>query len=93
MTSKLPLISSEELAAALRSGGFEALRKSKGSHLMMVRPNATGGHDHVVVVLGQRQVPLGTLRGILRQGNISEEEFLNWLPAKKRRRRASPFGK
>lgn len=50
----------------------------------MYRERRDGTKDVTVVVLGKMEIPRGTLRDILRLGNISDAEFLDAL--RKRRR-------
>jgi predicted RNA binding protein YcfA (HicA-like mRNA interferase family) len=65
---KLPCVSGQKVAKALERLGFER-RRQKGSHLVMRRGGA------VCVVPMHREVDQGTLRGVLRQAGISEQEF------------------
>jgi predicted RNA binding protein YcfA (HicA-like mRNA interferase family) len=65
---KLPCVSGQKVARALERLGFER-RRQRGSHLVMRR-----GSD-VCVVPMHREVDQGTLRGVLRQAGVSEEEF------------------
>ena len=66
---KLPCVSGQKVARALQRLGFER-RRQRGSHLVMRRRSA------VCVVPMHREVDQGTLRGVLRQAGVSEEEFL-----------------
>jgi predicted RNA binding protein YcfA (HicA-like mRNA interferase family) len=82
------LFSSEEIAAALRRGGFVERGKQSGSHQAFARARADGnGHDVTIVVMGKKEVPEGTLKKILALGNVSEEEFLEWAKVKDKRKR------
>lgn len=67
---KLPCVSGQRVARALERLGFERKRQ-RGSHLVMRR-----GSD-VCVVPMHREVDQGTLRGVLRQARVTDEEFLN----------------
>jgi len=78
------LFSSDEVVAALRRGGFEHCRKSKGSHATFVRLRPDGRHDVTVVVLGKKEIPKGTLDRLLEQANVSEQEFLDWARVKRK---------
>ena len=78
------LFSSDEIVAALRRGGFEQARKSKGSHATFKRLRPDGTHDVTVVVLGKSEVPKPTLDGILRLAGVQFSEFLEWAQVKKR---------
>lgn len=69
---KLPCVSGRKVARALERLGFER-RRQRGSHLVMRRNHA------VCVVPMHREVDQGTLRGVLRQAGISEDEFIGAL--------------
>ena len=56
------LFSSDEIVSALLRGGFQAARKSKGSHQAFIRKRADGGTDVTIVVLAKREVPLACFR-------------------------------
>jgi predicted RNA binding protein YcfA (HicA-like mRNA interferase family) len=69
---KLPCVSGPKVAKALERLGFER-RRQRGSHLVMRRGSA------VCVVPMHREVDQGTLRGVLRQAGVSEEDFVGAL--------------
>ncbi len=69
---KLPCVSGQKVARAPERLGFER-RRQKGSHLVMRRGSA------VCVVPMHREVDQGTLRGVLRQAKVSEQEFVEVL--------------
>lgn len=66
---KLPHASGKEIIKTLEKMGFVVMRQ-RGSHVVLRRKN------HGCVVPMHREVATGTLRGILRQADISPEEFL-----------------
>jgi predicted RNA binding protein YcfA (HicA-like mRNA interferase family) len=66
---KLPHISGAEVQRGLERLGFSKVRQS-GSHVVMKR-EAKG-----CVVPMHKEVKVGTLAGILRQAEVSPEEFL-----------------
>ena len=74
------------MSALLWLGFGPGPNPSGASHLAMYRERPDGSKDVTVLILGKREIPRGTLREILRLGNISESEFVNAL--RKRRRRA-----
>ncbi len=76
MSPRLTNVSSRVAYAALQRLGFEQVHVS-GSHAQMARERPGGGRDVLTLVLGQREINPFTLRGILRQGNVSEQEFLD----------------
>ncbi len=63
--------------AALRRLGFVDGPAKGSSHQSMHRPRPEGGHDTVSVVMGEKEVPAGTLDGILLTGNVALTEFLD----------------
>jgi predicted RNA binding protein YcfA (HicA-like mRNA interferase family) len=66
---KLPRdVSAEEAVAALRRLGFSVVRQ-KGSHIRLA--NAT----HHVTVPAHNPIAIGTLKSLIRQAGISEEDF------------------
>ena len=67
--SKLPILSGAEVVRALVRLGFEQTRQ-RGSHVVM-RKGSVG-----TVVPLHKEVKTGTLAGILRQAQISQDEFL-----------------
>jgi predicted RNA binding protein YcfA (HicA-like mRNA interferase family) len=66
---KLPHISGAEVVRALEGLGFVKIRQS-GSHVIM-RRGAKG-----CVVPMHSEVKVGTLAGVLRQADISPDEFI-----------------
>jgi predicted RNA binding protein YcfA (HicA-like mRNA interferase family) len=66
---KLPHLSGAAIVRALERLGFVKLRQS-GSHVIMRR----GAKGCVVPMHGE--VKVGTLAGLLRQADVSPEEFL-----------------
>lgn len=67
---ELPRPSGKEMVRFLRRLGFEVARVS-GSHHFLVR----GGVKTSVPVHGNRTLKIGTLRGILRDVQMSPAEF------------------
>ena len=76
MSEKLPRIDYQQLIRALERVGF-VRKRQKGSHLHMWR-EADKKRVTVPVHKG-KTVPQGTLRAILRDADISVEEFLKLL--------------
>jgi predicted RNA binding protein YcfA (HicA-like mRNA interferase family) len=68
----LPHLSGAEVEQALERPGFRRLRHS-GSHVVMKR-ETTG-----CVVPLHREIKVGTLAGILRQADVSPDEFIQAL--------------
>jgi predicted RNA binding protein YcfA (HicA-like mRNA interferase family) len=69
---KLPRISGTELIRALEHLGFTVVRQ-RGSHIVM-RRGASG-----CVVPNHREIKVGTLAGILKQAEVSVDEFMDAL--------------
>ncbi|WIM06170.1 MAG: type II toxin-antitoxin system HicA family toxin [Candidatus Nitricoxidivorans perseverans] len=69
---KLPHVSGAAVVRALERLGFQKLRQS-GSHVIMRR----GSKGCVVPMHGE--VKVGTLAGVLRQADVTPEEFISAL--------------
>lgn len=65
---KLPVLSGQDIVKALERLGFEPIRQ-RGSHVVMRR-----GSQGTVVPL-HKEVKTGTLAGIIRQAELSHDEF------------------
>ena len=78
--NQLPLLSSNELVAALKRDDFLPRGKSKrGSHQVFVKilPNR---HKRIVPVpIGKKEIPRGTLSSILRLAGISRERLFELI--------------
>jgi predicted RNA binding protein YcfA (HicA-like mRNA interferase family) len=71
---KLPVVSGSDVVRALKRLGFVATRQ-RGSHIMM-RRGSSG-----CVVPNHRELKVGTLIGLLKQADVSPQEFLDALNA------------
>ena len=69
MTRALPIVSGAEVIKALGRAGFEHVSQ-RGSHVKLRR----AGGPTVIVPL-HRELARGTLRSILRQADLTAEEF------------------
>lgn len=69
---KLPVVSGQKAVKALSKLGFEAVRQ-RGSHVVMK------GRGRTFAVPLHPELDRGTLRAILREANVSVEEFLDAL--------------
>ena len=70
---KLPRdVSAEQAVAALRRLGFSVVRQ-RGSHIRLA--NATNS----VTVPAHNPIAIGTLKSLIRQAGVSEEDFCNVL--------------
>jgi predicted RNA binding protein YcfA (HicA-like mRNA interferase family) len=73
---RMPRISSKEAIRALERLGFEQVRQT-GSHVVMKKETEEGEIGCVVPL--HRELKIGTLSGILKQAQISIEEFIESL--------------
>ncbi len=72
--TKLPVVSGQDCVKALEQAGFHVDRQ-KGSHIMLYRDNPIT----LVVVPNHKEIDRGTLRSIIRQADLSVEEFIELL--------------
>lgn len=72
MPSKYPTCTSEEVAKVLKQLGFVTISQ-KGSHKKM-----SNGRHKVIVPMHKKDLKKGTLKGILEQGGVSLEEFMQY---------------
>ena len=70
---RLKRVSGEEMIRALEKLGFVRVRQ-RGSHVVLRRESSQGS-DGCVVPL-HRELAEGTMRGILRQAQVTPEEFM-----------------
>jgi len=74
--TRLPRVRGTEVIAALQRGGFQ-LSHIRGSHHYLRKPETPG--LVVVPIHGGKDLPVGTLRSILRQAGLSVDEFVRLL--------------
>jgi len=74
--SKLPVIKDRELIRVLHRLGFFEHPERGTSHLVFKHPD---GRRTTVARHPGKDIPRGTLRAILRDMNISTEQFVNFL--------------
>lgn len=72
---KLPIIKDRELIKTLKKLGFFEHRQ-RGSHLIMAHPD---GRRASIPIHPGKDIPGGTLKGILRDLEISTKEFIRIL--------------
>ena len=72
--SKLPMISGKVCVKALDKIGFY-MKRREGSHMILRRDDPFGQ----VVVPDHKELDRGTLRAIIRQANLSVDEFAELL--------------
>lgn len=75
--TKLPLLSSEAIIKKLKKAGFiDAPIQGKGSHSALY--NVRGdGKKLLVIVPKNNPVPRGTLLAVLKQADLTKEEFIH----------------
>lgn len=73
MSSKLPRIDHTKLVRALEKAGFEKLRQ-RGSHLHL--RHISDKKRVTVPIHSNRTIPPGTLKAILRDADLSVDDFL-----------------
>lgn len=73
---KLPRISSREAIRSLERLGFEEVRQT-GSHVVMKKETEEGKIGCVVPL--HQELKVGTLSGILKQAQVTVEEFIEHL--------------
>lgn len=71
---KLPRVSGRECVRALMKAGF-AIKRQSGSHIVLRRDDPFAQ----VVIPNHHELDRGTLRSILRQADLSVEEFVALL--------------
>jgi predicted RNA binding protein YcfA (HicA-like mRNA interferase family) len=72
--SKLPIISGQDCIKALKKAGFDVLRQ-RGSHIILrrIEPFAE------LVVPNHQELDKGTLLAIIRQADLSVDDFIELL--------------
>lgn len=73
MSDKLPVLSGNEIIKILSKAGFIVV-KQKGSHIKMKKTE--GEKNLIVTVPNHSEVKKGILLNILKQAELSREEFL-----------------
>lgn len=76
MSDKLPVLSGNEIIKILCKTGF-AVVAQKGSHIKLKK--SEGGKNLIVTVPNHNEVKRGILLNILKQAELSREEFLEMI--------------
>ena len=74
--TKLPLLSARKIIKALSKVGFQQVSQ-RGSHIKLKRKE--GERTWIVIVPNFNEIPIGTLRSIIRQSGLDIENFLKQL--------------
>jgi len=72
--SRLPILTWQQVTTALKRAGF-VFDRQKGSHMVHYHPET----NRTVVIPRHREIKAGTLREILRESNLTREEFRRLL--------------
>ena len=72
--SRLPILTWQQVTTALKQAGF-VFDRQKGSHMVYYHPET----NRTVVIPRHREIKAGTLREILRESNLTREEFRRLL--------------
>ncbi len=70
--ARLPVLSGREVIKLLSKQGFSVVGR-KGSHVRMKK--AVLGKVFITIVPDHGDIPVGTLKSIIRQSRLPEEEF------------------
>ena len=70
--ASLRLLPARHVCRILRDHGFDQIRQ-RGSHIVMQRRGEGG--TRTAIVPNQREIPHGTLKSIIRQSGLTEEDF------------------
>ena len=69
----LPIVSGDEVRGALERAGW-AFERQRGSHMILTRPGRRS-----IAIPRERELPRGTLRGIIRDAGLTVEEIRTLL--------------
>ncbi len=76
MSRRLPALTGHDVLRALTRSGFY-VHHVKGSHHSLRHPDRP--ELRVVVPVHRKDLPSGTLRSVIKQAGLTEEEFLDLL--------------
>jgi predicted RNA binding protein YcfA (HicA-like mRNA interferase family) len=76
MSKRLPFLSASDIVKALAKVGFHEIPgRGKGSHIFVHRTDPPKG----ITIPSEKEVRRGTLRAIIRQADLTVEQFLALL--------------
>jgi predicted RNA binding protein YcfA (HicA-like mRNA interferase family) len=75
MSKELPSLKPKQVIVALERAGFVAKRQT-GSHVIFYKPDI---RHPITVPNHTSDLPTGTLRAIIRQANLTVDEFISLL--------------
>ncbi|MBI4287748.1 MAG: type II toxin-antitoxin system HicA family toxin [Chloroflexi bacterium] len=76
MTGKLPIVSGRETVAAMEKAGYVIVRQ-RGSHIRL--RHTSDGARKPLTVPAHKQIKQGLLRKIIKDANLTVEEFSKLL--------------
>ncbi len=76
MKKKIKKLSGHELIKAFSKMGFKSKRQT-GSHVILVKETPNGKVGCVVPL--HKELKIGTLKGILKQAKLEEEDLLRYM--------------
>ena len=76
MSDRLPQLNARQIIRALRKDGWE-LKRQRGSHQHFSHPTKPG--VVTVAMHGGDDIPFGTIRSILKQAGLTEDELRELL--------------
>jgi predicted RNA binding protein YcfA (HicA-like mRNA interferase family) len=74
VTPRQPVVSGQQLIKALEKDGWAVVRQ-RGSHVRLKKP----GRRYALVVPLHKEIRKGTLGGILRDANLSQDDLRSLL--------------
>ena len=75
--SRLPVLTPRQVLTALKRAGFvEAHTHARGSHIFLWNPKTIAS---TVVAMHAKDMPRPLLKAILKQANLSDDDFLKHL--------------
>jgi predicted RNA binding protein YcfA (HicA-like mRNA interferase family) len=83
---KLKKVSSKQMISFLKTNGIYFHHK-KGSHNVLIKENCVR-----VVVPDRKELPIGTTLAILRESNISRDEFTTFFQKRRLKKRRNYNG-
>lgn len=76
MSGRLPSLSQRDVVRAFERSGFRVIpSRGKGSHTAMAKDD----WGSILIIPAHGDVPRGTLRALIRQSDLSVEQFLELL--------------
>ncbi|MDH2899885.1 MAG: type II toxin-antitoxin system HicA family toxin [archaeon] len=74
MSTKLPVVSATDVIKALAKVGY-VFSRQRGSHIILVNRETR----KIAVIPNRKEIPKGTLRAIIREADLTVENFAKLL--------------